>query len=104
MTTNHMRDLRGVLDQEKATIVALISMEKFTRPMQIEAVTAGFYTSELWNKKYPKIQLITIAELRDGRTIDMRPVSQVGAAFKKAPKAKGKKPDSEEFSFEGEGE
>jgi DNA modification methylase len=104
VTANHVRDLRGVVDREKAAIGVLISMEKFTKPMQTEAVTAGHYESELWNKKYPKIQLITVAELLDGRTIDMPPVRQVGATFKKAPKAKAKGAETGELSFEGDGE
>lgn len=103
VTANHVRDLRGVVDREKAAIGVLISMEKFTKPMQTEAVTAGHYESELWNKKYPKIQLMTIADLLDGRTIDMPPVRQVGATFKKAPKAKQKAAKTGELSFGGEG-
>jgi hypothetical protein len=79
-------------------------MKTSTKPMQTEALTAGHYESELWNKKYPKIQLITVAELLDGRTIDMPPVRQVGATFKKAPKAKAKGAGTGELSFEGEGE
>jgi hypothetical protein len=87
VTANHVRDLRGVVDREKAAIGVLISMEDPTKPMQTEAVTAGFYESKMWNKKYPKIQLLTVAELLDGKQIDMPPVRQVGATFKKAPKA-----------------
>ncbi len=82
-----MRDLRGVLDREHAAIGVLISMEPPTKPMQTEAVTAGFYESELWNRKYPRLQLLTIDELLSGKQIDMPPIRQVGATFKKAPKA-----------------
>jgi hypothetical protein len=49
-----------------------------------EAVTAGFFESTTWGKKYPKIQLLTIAELLAGKQIDMPPIRQVGATFKKA--------------------
>ena len=87
-----MRDLRGVVEREKAAIGVLISMEDPTKPMQTEAVTAGFYESKIWNKKYPKIQLLTVAELLDGKQIDMPPVRQVGVTFKKAPKAAGPTP------------
>ena len=65
-------------------------MEDPTKPMQTEAVTAGFYESRMWNKRYPKIQLLTVAELLAGKQIDMPPVRQVGATFKKAPKASQK--------------
>ena len=82
----HVRDLKGVLEREKAAIGILISMQEATSPMKTEAVTAGFYESELWGRKYPKVQLLTVAELLAGKTIEMPPIRQVGATFKKAPK------------------
>jgi hypothetical protein len=87
VTSNHVRDLHGVLMREKAAIGVLISMDSSSKPMKTEAVTAGFYESHLWQKKYPKIQLITIAELLEGKKIDMPPIKQVGATFKTAPRA-----------------
>ncbi|MFC1799449.1 DNA methyltransferase [Candidatus Eisenbacteria bacterium] len=86
----HVRDLRGVLDREKAAIGVLITMQHHTAPMKKEAVTAGFFESEMWGKKYPKIQLLTVADLLAGKQIEMPPIRQVGSTFKKAPKAKTK--------------
>ncbi|MDP3097285.1 MAG: DNA methyltransferase, partial [Syntrophales bacterium] len=85
----HIRDLKGVLEREKAAIGVLISMQEATSPMKTEAVTAGFYESALWGRKYQKMQLFTVAELLAGKTIEMPPIRQVGATFKKAPKATG---------------
>jgi len=83
----HVRDLKGVLDREKAAIGVLISMQEPTSPMKTEAITAGFYESTTWGKKYPKVQLLTIAELLAGiKKVEMPPIKQVGATFKKAPK------------------
>jgi site-specific DNA-methyltransferase (adenine-specific) len=93
ITSNHVRDLRGVVDREKAAIGVLISMESPTKPMHTEGVTAGFYESKMWGKNYPKIQLLTIAELLASKKIDMPPIRQVGATFKKAEKFKGAKPE-----------
>jgi DNA modification methylase len=87
LTANHVRDLRGVVDREKAAIGVLVSMEKPTKPMQTEAATAGFFESQTWGRKYPKIQLLTVADLLSGRKIEMPPIKQVGATFKKALKA-----------------
>ena len=82
----HVRDLKGVLEREKAAIGVLISMQEPTSAMKMEAVTAGFYESALWvRRKYPKMQLLTVAELLAGKKIEMPPISQVGATFKKAP-------------------
>jgi len=98
------RQVRGVVDREKAAIGVLISMEDLTKPMQTEAVTAGFYESKMWNRKYPKIQLLTVAELLNGKHIDMPPVRQVGATFKKAPKASRKGAETGELPGLGDGE
>jgi hypothetical protein len=86
VTVNQVRDLRGVIEREGAAIGVLISMEEPTRPMRLEAVTAGFY-EPLWWKSCPKIQLLTVEELLAGKRIDMPPLQQVNATFKKAPKA-----------------
>jgi len=84
VTVSQVRDLIGVLDREKAAIGVLISMEDPTKPMQIEAVTAGFFESKTWGKKYPRIQLLTVADLLAGKKIEMPPIKQVSATFKKA--------------------
>ncbi len=91
LLANHVRDLRGVIDREKAAIGVLISMQDPTGLMKQEAVTAGFFESKTWGKKYPKVQLLTIAELLAGKKIEMPPIKQVEATFRKAEKFKGEK-------------
>ena len=74
VTVSHVRDLRGVLEREKAAIGVLISSQSPTGPMREEAASAGFYTSqELGRRKYPRIQLLTVAELLGGRRVDCPP-------------------------------
>lgn len=80
----HVRDLRGVLDREKAAIGVLITMQEPTKPMTTEAVTAGFHESKVWGKKYPRLQILTVADLLSGKTIDMPPRRHVDRTFKKA--------------------
>jgi len=84
-TVAHVRDLRGVLDREKAEIGVLITMEEPTRPMREEAASAGFYES--WGRKHPRIQLLTIEDLLEGKVIDYPP-ARVDTTHKDAPKAK----------------
>lgn len=86
-----VRDLRGVLDREKAVIGVLISLQPPTREMQAEAASAGFYEHKMNKQKYPRIQLRTVRELMDGKNIE-RPsnVAAVDETFKKAPKVKAK--------------
>jgi hypothetical protein len=81
----HVRDLRGVLDREKAAIGVLISMESPTQPMKAEAASAGFYEWAWTGDKFPRIRLLTIAELLDGRKVEMPPIRQVSTTFKRAP-------------------
>jgi len=92
VTTSHVRDLRGVVDRERAAIGVLISLNEPTQPMRAEAADAGFYESkELGSPKYPRIQLLTIAELLDGKKVQApHSVStrEENATFKRAPRAK----------------
>jgi len=83
----HVRDLCHVVDREKAQIGVLISMHPNTKPMRAEAADAGFYESP-WGK-HPKIQLLTVTELLDGKRVDMPPAPGVNVTFKKAPKNAG---------------
>lgn len=100
---DHIHSLRGVVDREKAAIGVLITMLDPTGPMKEEAATAAFFESKTWGKKYPKIQLLTIADLLAGKKIEMPPIKQVDATFKKAEKHKAdggrqleiKNPDSD---------
>ena len=66
---SQVRDLRGVIDREKAEIGVLVSFNEPTQPMRTEAASAGFYKSP-WGQ-HPKIQLLTVAELLEGKLIDM---------------------------------
>jgi len=85
-----VRDLRGVLDREKAAIGVLISLEEPSRQMRTEAASAGFYKSGTVDKtSYPKMQLITVGELLAGKSVQM-PNWHESRTFKQAPKAKGK--------------
>jgi DNA modification methylase len=93
----HVRDLKGVLEREKAAIGVLISMQEPTSSMKTEAVTAGFYESALWRRKYPKVQLFTVEELLTGKKVEMPPIRQVGATFKKAPKVTKQQGEQQEL-------
>jgi len=82
----HMRDLRGVVEREKAAIGVLITMQAPTQNMRTEAASAGFYESP-WGTRHPRLQILAVQELLDGKKIDMPPSRDL-RTFKKAPKAK----------------
>jgi site-specific DNA-methyltransferase (adenine-specific) len=68
-----IRDLRGTVEREGAAIGIFITLEETTSEMRKEAVSAGFYRSPGWGKDFPRIQLLTIAELLRGVKVDMPP-------------------------------
>jgi site-specific DNA-methyltransferase (adenine-specific) len=61
-----VRDLRGVLDREKAAMGILISLQPPTKGMVAEAVSAGFYEHKTIQQKYPRLQLRTVKEFWAG--------------------------------------
>ncbi len=67
---NHVRDLKGVLEREKAPIGALITLREPTKPMLTEAASAGFYESKEFPGRYPRLQILTIAELLAGKKLE----------------------------------
>jgi site-specific DNA-methyltransferase (adenine-specific) len=70
VSVSQIRDLKGVLEREKAPIGAFITLEEPTKPMIEEAVSAGFYEPELLHgKKYPRIQILTINDLLENKQL-----------------------------------
>jgi site-specific DNA-methyltransferase (adenine-specific) len=62
-------------------------MEPPTKPMLKEAAEAGFYQPPGVMDKYPRLQILSIAELLAGKKVDY-PRFATDATFKKAPKAR----------------
>ncbi len=85
---NHVRELRGVIEREQAAIGVLLTQHNPTPAMRKEAASAGTYESPKWGGRYPRLQIITIADLFDGKQIKCPPLSQVNRTFAKAPKHK----------------
>ena len=63
VTSAHIRDLKGTMEREKAELAAFITLEPATAEMRTEAAAAGFYHSEVMNRDYPRLQILTIEEL-----------------------------------------
>jgi len=94
-----VRDLRGVIDREKAEMGVFICLQKPTKDMKTEAASARFYKSPWRNKPYPGLQILTIKELLGGKTVESPPLGQVNTTFKKAAKAKAKKNPNPELEY-----
>ena len=87
LQATHVRDLRGVIEREKAEIGVLISMEPPTKPMLKEAAEAGLYQVPGLQDRYPRLQILSIAELLEGKRVEF-PRFASDATFKRAPKSR----------------
>jgi site-specific DNA-methyltransferase (adenine-specific) len=82
-----IRDLRGVIEREKAEIGVFLSFEEPTKPMLREAIEAGFYKSgPLDGASYPRLQILTIQQILDGAQPQYP--ARRDATFKKAPRSR----------------
>ena len=84
----HVKDIRELKDiASQHAMGVFITLKPPTREMTTEAVSAGSYHSPLWDTDYPKIQILTIGELLQGKAVDMpSPTSP----YAKAPKVSKK--------------
>ena len=78
-----VRDLRGVIEREKAEAGLFVTLAAPTKPMLEEAAKAGFFDSPFGNKRHPRMQIITIEALLNGAKPDLPPLA-IDAGFKRA--------------------
>jgi site-specific DNA-methyltransferase (adenine-specific) len=85
-----VRDLKGTMEREKAALGLFLTLNEPTREMEREAASAGFY--ETGGMKFPRLQILSAAEILDNR----RPQVPFGftEGFKKAEREKSGKQDS----------
>ncbi|MGH7460566.1 MAG: DNA methyltransferase [Longimicrobiales bacterium] len=81
---SHLRDLRGVLERERAQIGVLITLNEPTARMREEAATAGFYVSPFG--RYPRLQLLTVEEIFEGRGIQYPHTAGSNVTLARAPR------------------
>jgi site-specific DNA-methyltransferase (adenine-specific) len=88
---HHVRDLKGTMQREKACIGALLTLEEPTAPMLTEAAAAGFYEPPELPGRFPSIQILTVAELLDGKKLEY-PLYRVETFQKAERKTKDQQP------------
>jgi site-specific DNA-methyltransferase (adenine-specific) len=66
VSVNMIRDLHSAMEREKAPIGVFVTAALPTRPMETEAAAVGRFEDE-WGRTYPKLQIITLAELFQGK-------------------------------------
>lgn len=82
VSVNMIRDLHSAMEREKAPIGVFITAALPTRPMETEAAAVGRFESEATGRTYPRLQIITLAELFQGKKPDIPYVDQ--ASVKRA--------------------
>lgn len=70
VSVNMIRDLHSAMEREKAPIGVFITAAMPTRPMETEAAAVGRFEDE-WGRTYPRLQIITLAELFQGKKPDI---------------------------------
>jgi DNA modification methylase len=68
-----VRDLLGTVETQKADMGVLVTMANPTRGIRDAADHAGYYTWPVSTQTFPRIQLITIAELLEGKRPSLPP-------------------------------
>ena len=81
----YVRDLRGVVEREQAALGVLLTLHTPTTAMRTEAASAGFYASP-WGQ-HPRVQILTVGELLEGKKLDAPPPRQTNRTYRRAPKA-----------------
>ncbi|MBE0416038.1 MAG: site-specific DNA-methyltransferase, partial [Dehalococcoidia bacterium] len=86
----HVKDIRELKDiASRHAMGVFVTLEPHTREMRTEAVSAGSYHSPLWNKDYPKVQILTIEELLQGKAVDMPSATSPYARAPRVSKKEG---------------
>jgi len=84
---SYIRDLHGTIEREKAAIGYFITLFPPTRDMVAECKKIGRYKNRLMEQEYPKIEIITVEEILNGKRITI-PTSHQIAVVKSAEKKK----------------
>ncbi|MEI7834749.1 MAG: DNA methyltransferase, partial [bacterium] len=86
-----VRDLRAIVEREKAAIGLFVTLSAPTAPMLVEATSAGWYVSPTIDANFPKIQLLTIEGLLNGTEAPRYPdLARGGLTFKRAQQKSAK--------------
>jgi site-specific DNA-methyltransferase (adenine-specific) len=96
----YVRDLRGVIDREEAQIGVLLSFDAPSAGMRAEAASAGFYSSP-WGSTHPRLQLLTVGQLLEGKQIDYPHLTGGNVTHRRAPREL-KAADQGELGYEAD--
>jgi site-specific DNA-methyltransferase (adenine-specific) len=84
VSVRDIRELKAVAGERDLGL--FLTLQPPTEPMLKEAVTAGFHRSPLWQRDFPRIQIITVEQLLSGESPDLPVTSARVGGFAKAPR------------------
>ena len=84
-----IRDLRGVIEREKAEIGIFLTLTPPTKPMITEAAAAGQFEMEGFSP-VPRVQIVTVEEALELRDRAVRLPARRDDTFKKAAREEDK--------------
>lgn len=92
-----VRELRGVVEREKAAMGLFVTLADPTKPMKEEARQAAFYASPA-GSRFPKIQILTIEDLMSRKADALYPdLRRGGHTFKRPELEQGRSEQGELF-------
>ncbi len=62
-----VRDLIGTMQREDSPLGLFVTLDEPSGPMKVEAAGAGTYHSEIANRDYPRVQIVTVKDILEGR-------------------------------------
>ncbi len=93
VTVSQIRDLKGVLDREKAEIGVFLSLKRPTRQMREEAAAADpLIDPQFPEHHFPRLQLLTIEDIFNGKKVAF-PSWWSQETFKKGPRRRKTNPE-----------
>ena len=72
-----IRDLAGTIGDDKLGV--FITLEEPTKAMKTAATSAGLYDNPLMSRMYPRVQILTVVDLLNGKQPNLPPRVQGGA-------------------------
>jgi len=73
---NQIATLKGDMERERADAGIFITLNEPTRQMKEEAYSVGDFKTGYGQKEYPKIQILTVEEIINGKKPDLPPGSE----------------------------
>jgi site-specific DNA-methyltransferase (adenine-specific) len=97
-----IRELKAVVERERAAIGVFVTLEEPSKPMRDEAVQAGVWHSDLYNKDFPAIQIITAKEIiEDAKQPHLPPL--IAPQYRKAERITSESEELQTGLFDNDG-